>query len=110
MLPQRNATLTEVRRDGSTEDYDSPAGSGANLLDKRCDAYLSDRATIASTGGDLNRTILSYVLVPGDTGIEFEPDDVLIFADGRTRVVAEVRDRQMVGLPPQPIRLELQAA
>lgn len=116
MIPQKNATVTAVTRGGVSEDYDAPSGAGASiLLSGSFDAYVSSRHATMQEAATLDRTTISYGIVPGDTGIDWQTGDVLTVALNRNggvieRTVREVRDRQIDNLPPQPIRLDFEEA
>lgn len=114
LLPQRNAILLAVTRGGASEDYATNAGGGSsNLLGNTFDAYVGERRTTFAEAQALNRATISYAIVPGDTRVDFVQGDVLTFERrGVTfeRTVREVRTRQVDGLPPQPVRLDLEDA
>lgn len=113
LLPQKNAKLTAVARGGASEDYASDSTDGPNLLASTFDAYVGERRTTFAEAQALNRATISYAIVPGDTRVDFKQGDVLTFERrGETfeRTVREVRTRFVDGLPPQPVRLDLEEA
>jgi hypothetical protein len=110
ILPQRNARLIAVARGGTSEDYDAAEGGDAAVWTGNADAYFGRRRATLTEGNALNRTQVSYVVVPGDLGVEFRTDDTLTLERDDETWTVEVRefnDRNIAGLPAQPIRLDL---
>ena len=113
ILPQKNAKLVDVVRGGTSEDYAQSAGGGADVLARGVDAYVTERRATFAEAQALNRSTISYAIVPGDTGIVFALGDTLRFEqNGGTfeRTVREVRNRQVDGLSPQPVRIDFEEA
>lgn len=107
MIPQANATLTEVERGGTSEDYDAPSGADSNVWQGISRCYVGVRSATVTEGNVLNRTKVTYALIDGALGIAFETGDSLTI-DGIVHKVREVRDRQIDVLAAQPIRLDLE--
>lgn len=110
ILPQRNAQLLSVARGGTSEDFDAPAGADASVWAGRRDVYFGRRRATLTEGNALNQTQISYVIVPGDLGVQFKTGDTLTLKQGAdiwTEEVREFNDREIAELPPQPIRLDL---
>lgn len=112
ILPQKNAELAAVGRGGASEDYDTAPGGAPAVWNGKVDAYVGERrATMVESQG-LNVDTISFAIVPGDLGVNFEAGDVLTLFNAAgvsyTRTVREVRDRQIDVLPAQPIRLDLE--
>lgn len=108
MIPQTNATLTQIARGGASEDYDTAAGGGSSIVWQgisRC--YVGVRSATVTEGNLLNQTKVTYAVVDGAVWKDFAPGDVLTI-DGATHKVREVRNRQVDTLPPQPVRLDLE--
>lgn len=100
--------MTAVTRNGASEDYGTPSGVGPNVLPHAVDAYVYTRDESRRVGEAFNRVAVSYVLV--EPVVEFAIGDVLTIERSgttETRAVVNVRNSQVDGLPPQPVRLEL---
>ena len=117
-LPQRNATLLEVRASGDTVDWDSPDEQGAEKFKGRADAYYTEKRAVAvgpSTGATAGRDLVtrrSLIIDPNTPRIQFEEGDMIRFVyrgTERTGIVETVEERDMPGEPvPGSIRLTLQ--
>lgn len=110
ILPQTNARLVAVARGGSSEDYDAPEGADGAVWNGDADAYFGRRRATLTEGNALNQTQVSYVIVPGDLGFDFKTGDTLTLKREDVQWNVEVRefnDREIDGLEPQPIRLDL---
>lgn len=110
ILAQTNAKLVKVERGGTSEDYDVPDGADASVWEGSADAYFGRRRATMTEGSVLNRTQVSYVIVPGDLDINFATGDVVTLDQGGnvwTETVREFNDRTAMNLAPQPIRLDL---
>lgn len=112
ILPQRNSRLTNVKRGGGSEDFDTPAGTGAaTVWSGSVDAYFGRRRATAAEGSVLNQTSVAFVIVPGDLEIDFATGDVLTIEQNGapfTRTIREFRDRELDFAISQPIRLDLE--
>ncbi len=109
ILAQTNAKIVKVARGGTSEDYDVEDGADGTVWEGSADAYFGRRRATMTEGSVLNRTQLSYVIVPGDL-VAFQSGDVVTLDQHGvvwTETVREFNDRDEMNLAPQPIRLDL---
>jgi hypothetical protein len=76
-LPQTNATLTLVEAAGVSEDFDRPAGAGAQKWTGRAGVYLRQREERVTQGDRSSVVISRALIVPASLGIDWSEGDQL---------------------------------
>lgn len=83
LLPQSNARLLTITRGGTTEDYDSPAGSPITVWRGNWDAYVQQKIrSNFNDQGRLDRVLEVTLIIPADLPVQVEPGDIVTYVAG----------------------------
>lgn len=82
-FPQSNARLTQVAREGFTEDYDRPEGTQDPVWLGNIDAYIQRKYVSGfNDKGELNRSLMITLYIAGDLPVRLQEGDTVTYIVG----------------------------
>lgn len=113
MLPQSNATLTQVLAPGFSEDDDYAGVDGDLKWSGSEDAYVDDviRTQFAQTAGILNKARDTRIILSAELPVTIDIGDVLLYTfrgQPLKRKVTDFDSRELVGIPHPTMRYHLE--
>lgn len=110
-LPLANATLVAVRAAGVSEDFDTPAGEGAEKWSDPAGVgvFLTEKSELVAMSDRADIVVTRSVLAPADVPVDFQTGDVLVLERGVDTITESVQAVQRTEYPGVPgvVRLHL---
>jgi hypothetical protein len=100
VIAVENATLTRVKEGGASQDWDTPAGAGAERWSGEVGAYFGEQLLTEVDGEDLNEVGQARLIFPLEAAVDVDRNDTLTFehdGDELTRRARNVTRLELAG-------------
>ena len=106
-----NATLTEVRAGGGSEDYDTPGSPGAVKWSGEQAVYVNDETVSEDVGERTSLVVERSVVVDDGLSVDWARGDTLAYTYRNDQQAGTVKDVKVTSAPGLPgvVRLMLEA-